>query len=89
MIASIMKIVNIHQYKYIRYQGIWDRNEFYDIQNDPDEIQNLIDQTELQSVIKKNLLELNEWMEKTDGLKIPLKKNSNYRNTDFKHQKQY
>ena len=43
MIASIMKIVNIHQYKYIRYQGIWDRNEFYDIQNDPDEIQNLID----------------------------------------------
>ena len=81
--------VRTDQYKYIRYQGIWDRNEFYDLQNDPDEMYNLIDKPELQPVIKKHLLDLNEWMEKTDGLKIPLKKNSNYRNTDFKHQNQY
>lgn len=81
--------VRTEQYKYIRYQGIWDRNEFYDIQNDPNEMYNLIEKPELQSIIKKHLLDLNDWMEKTDGLKIPLKKNSNYRNSDFKHKNQY
>jgi len=81
--------VRTDQYKYIRYQGIWDRNEFYDIQNDPNEMYNLIDKPGLQPVIKQHLEELNNWLETTDGLKIPLKKNSNYRNTDFKHQKQY
>ncbi len=81
--------IRTDKYKYIRYQGIWDRNEFYDIQKDPDEMYNLIDKPELQTVIKEHLIELNEWLEETDGLKIPLKKNPNYRNTDFKHQNQY
>lgn len=81
--------VRTDKYKYIRYQGIWDRNEFYDIQNDPDEMYNLIEKPELQAEIKKHLVSLNAWMERTDGLKIPLKKNTNYRNTDFKHQNQY
>ena len=81
--------IRTDRYKYIRYQGIWDRNEFYDLQNDPNEMYNLIEKPELQPVIKQHLEDLNEWLEKTDGLKIPLKKNSNYRNTDFKHQKQY
>ncbi len=81
--------IRTDKYKYIRYHGIWDRNEFYDIQNDPDEMYNLIDRPELQAVIKEHLVELNNWLEDTDGLKIPLKKNSNYRNADFKHQLQY
>ncbi len=81
--------IRTDHYKYIRYQGIWDRNEFYDIINDPDEMYNLIEKPELQSLIKSHLEELNAWMEETDGLKIPLKTNNTYRNTDFKHQKQY
>jgi len=81
--------VRTDQYKYIRYQGIWDRNEFYDIQNDPNEMYNLIEKQELQPLIKKHLEELNNWLETTNGLQIPLKKYSNYRNADFKHQKQY
>lgn len=81
--------VRTDQYKYIRYQGIWDRNEFYDIQNDPDEMYNLIEKPELQQVIRKHLNDLNQWMEETDGLKIPLKKNAGYRNNDYRHQKQY
>jgi arylsulfatase A-like enzyme len=81
--------VRTDQYKYIRYQGIWDRNEFYDIQNDPDEMHNLIEKPELQPEIKKHLDDLNQWLEKTDRLKIPLKKNSGYRNNDYRHQKQY
>lgn len=51
--------VRTDKFKYIRYQGIWDRNEFYD------------------------------WMEETDGMKIPLYKTLGTRNTDFKHQNQY
>lgn len=81
--------VRTDKYKYIRYQGIWDRNEFYDLENDPNEMYNLIEKPELQAEIRKHLDSLNEWLEKTDGLKIPLKKNTNHRNTDFKHQNQY
>lgn len=81
--------VRTDKYKYIRYQGIWDRNEFYDLENDPNEMYNLIEKPELQPLIREHLESLNQWLEKTDGLKIPLKKNTNYRNTDFKHQKQY
>ena len=81
--------VRSDDYKYIRYHGIWDRNEFYDMKNDPDEMVNLIEKPELQPVIRKHVLELDQWLESTDGLKIPLKKNSRYRNNDYRHQNQY
>jgi len=81
--------VRSDKYKYIRYYGIWDRNEFYDIQNDPDEIHNLIEKPEYQKEIKKHVEDLYQWMENTDGMKIPLKKHTIYRNTDFRHQNQY
>lgn len=31
------------RYKYIYYHGVWDKNELYDLQNDPYEMHNLID----------------------------------------------
>lgn len=30
------------RYKYIYYHGVWDKNELYDLQSDPDEMHNLI-----------------------------------------------
>ena len=81
--------VRTDKYKYIFYHGIWDRNEFYDIQNDPDEMYNLIEKPELQSKIEELKNELFQWMKSTDGMKIPLKKNSGYRNWDHRHQNQY
>jgi len=81
--------VRSDKYKYIRYQGIWDRNEFYDMENDPEEMYNLIDRPELQETIKSYLDALNQWLEETDGFKIPLKKSNHYPHGDFKHQKQY
>lgn len=81
--------VRTDKYKYIRYHGIWDRNEFYDIENDPNEMYNLIEKPELQSEILQYVKVLYEWMEGTDGLKIPLKKTLNKRDYDHKHQNQY
>jgi N-acetylglucosamine-6-sulfatase len=81
--------IRTDKYKYIRYHGIWDRNEFYDLENDPDEMVNLIDKPKLQSIIKMHLDELNQWLEKTNGLNIPLKKSNRPPFGDFKHQKQY
>lgn len=66
--------VRTDRYKYIRYHGVWDTNEFYDLQNDPDEIHNLIASPEHQKLIKNLNHELYNWLEATDGMNIPLKR---------------
>ncbi|MDF0708791.1 MULTISPECIES: sulfatase/phosphatase domain-containing protein [Flagellimonas] len=54
------------QYKYIRYQGIWDRNEFYDLLNDPDEKHNLIGDPTKQGTNKNMPQSLYGWLAETD-----------------------
>jgi N-acetylglucosamine-6-sulfatase len=81
--------VRSDKYKYIRSYGTWDTNEFYDIENDPDEMYNLIAEPELQEEIKKYAEELYGWLENTDGMQIPLKKVIRYRGGDYKHPRQY
>ena len=66
--------VRTDRYKYIRYHGIWDTNEFYDLQNDPNELHNLIDAPEHQETIKELVASLYDWLEETDGMQIPLKR---------------
>lgn len=66
--------VRTDQYKYIRYHGIWDTNEFYDLQNDPDETMNLIASPAHQDIIKQLNHDLYNWLEETDGMNIPLKR---------------
>lgn len=34
--------VRTDRYKFMKFQGVWDRYEIYDLQNDPDEMHNLI-----------------------------------------------
>ena len=65
--------VRTERYKYIRYHGIWDTNEFYDLQNDPNEMQNLIDAPEHQERIAEMADEIYDWLETTGGMQIPLK----------------
>jgi len=81
--------VRTDQYKYIRYQGVWDRNELYDIKNDPDEMYNLIDKPEHQELVKDLANQLYNWLENTDGMQIPLKRTVKYRWGDYRHQNQY
>jgi N-acetylglucosamine-6-sulfatase len=81
--------VRTDQYKYIRYQGIWDRNELYDLKNDPDEMYNLIDKPEHQELVKNMANQLYNWLENTDGMQIPLKRTVKYRWGDYRHKDQY
>jgi arylsulfatase A-like enzyme len=78
-----------NKYKYIRYHGIWDRNELYDLENDPDEMYNLIADPSKQDTIKSMLNSLYKWLEDSDGMNIPLKPTDRPRWGDFKHAKEY
>lgn len=79
--------IRTDRYKYIRYHGIWDTNEFYDLEKDPYEMNNLIRNPIYQELIETLVNELYDWLENTSGLNIPLKRpltprfEGDYRNT--------
>jgi hypothetical protein len=79
-------LVRTNKYKCIRYCGTWDHNELCDQENDPHEMYNLIDDPNKQDTIKQLLSALNNWMETTNGMKIPLKSTDRPRWGDFKYQ---
>ena len=81
--------VRTDKYKYIRYQGIWDTNELYDLENDPDEMYNLIAKPEHQELVKTLANEIYDWLENTDGMNIPVKRTVKYRWGDYRHMDQY
>ena len=64
--------IRTDRYKYIRYHGIWDLNELYDLKEDPRETNNLISDPKLASVVKDMNAKLFSILEKTDGLSMPL-----------------
>ncbi len=65
--------VRTKNYKYIRYYGIWDTNELYDLENDPMETNNLIRSEAHQDIALAMRKDLFDWLERTGGLQIPLK----------------
>lgn len=81
--------VRDERYKYIRYHGIWDRNEFYDLENDPAEMYNLIEAPEHQTRIEHMVGRLYDWLENTDGMQIPLKRTIKHRWGDYRHPDQH
>jgi arylsulfatase A-like enzyme len=66
--------VRTDRWKYIHYHGVWDIDELYDVQNDPDERHNLIDQPQHQDLVKKLRTQLYDWLQKTNGMQIPLRR---------------
>jgi len=81
--------VRTDRYKYIRYHGVWDTNEFYDLQEDPHEMNNLIASPGHQELIKQLAGEIYDWLEGTDGLQIPLKRTVKHRWGDHRNQEVY
>ena len=76
--------IRTDRYKYIHYHGIWDRDELYDLQNDPDEMTNLINNPEHQDLIQKLKMRVFDWLEKTDGMQIPMRAPTGFRGADRK-----
>jgi N-acetylglucosamine-6-sulfatase len=66
--------VRTDRYKLIRYHGIWDTNEFYDLLEDPNEMNNLIASPEHQALIESLTNDIYDWLEHTEGMQIPLKR---------------
>jgi N-acetylglucosamine-6-sulfatase len=67
-----MHAIRGDRYKYIHYNGIWDTDELYDLQNDPLETRNLIRDKACQDIVKKMNHELFQQLEESKGMYIPL-----------------
>lgn len=75
--------VRSDRYKYVYYNGVWDINELFDLQNDPYEMNNLIRDTAYRKTGLQLKDELFNWLKETGGLQIPLKKTINNRNDNL------
>jgi len=62
------------RYKYIWYHGIWDRNELYDLQEDPNEQYNLIEVPQYQDIRNEMRNRLFDKMESMNAMQIPLRR---------------
>jgi N-acetylglucosamine-6-sulfatase len=61
-----------HRYKYIRYRGIWDIDELYDLQADPLEANNLIFAPGHVAIVQRMNRSLFDALEGTGGMSLPL-----------------
>lgn len=64
------------RYKYIRYQGVWDIDELFDLQADPLEANNLIFAPGHEGIVEKLNRQLFEVLESTDGMSMPLSRDA-------------
>jgi N-acetylglucosamine-6-sulfatase len=60
------------RYKYIRYHGVWDLDELYDLQNDPGEVRNLAADPAHAATVKQMNARLFQILESTGGMNMPL-----------------
>ena len=59
------------RYKFIQYHGIWDIDELYDMENDPDEEHNLIFSKEHQKTITQMRADLHQILVKSNANRVP------------------
>lgn len=73
------------RYKYIWHHGIWDYNQFYDLQEDPNEMHNLIrsPDTNIQKLIDQYNTHMWDFLEATDGMQIPLTREGRKNNRKY------
>ena len=60
------------RYKYIRYYGLWDTDELYDLQADPLETRNLVQEPAHRETVSRLNAQLFETLAATGGMYIPL-----------------
>lgn len=81
--------IRTNRFKLIRYHGIWDTNELYDLQEDPNEMNNLIASPEHQAIVEELTADIYDWLESTEGMQIPLKRTVKKRFGDHRNQGLY
>jgi len=64
--------IRTDRYKYIYYQGVWDKGGFYDLQTDPIERHNLIGVPAYQEQISRLQKQLFDELEVSGGLQMPI-----------------
>jgi len=62
------------RYKYIWYYGVWEDNGFYDLQEDPQEENNLINAEAHQERIQQMQSRLFDLLVATDGMELPMRR---------------
>lgn len=62
------------KYKFITYYGLWDTDELYDLENDPEEKYNLIADPQYKETITKMQDRLYEMLSDRGGMEIPMNK---------------
>jgi N-acetylglucosamine-6-sulfatase len=67
-----MQAIRTDRWKFIRYVGIWDTDELYDMHSDPLEQDNLINSEKHQQLIRQLKDKLFAGMEATGGMQVPL-----------------
>ena len=67
-----MHALRTERYKYIHYYGIWDLDELYDLQEDPQETTNLILNPERKQTVQQLNKRLFDIMEAGGAMQIPL-----------------
>lgn len=67
-----MHAVRGARYKYIRYYGLWDTDELYDLVDDPHETRNLVRDLARRDVVDRMNAELFDLLSATGGMYIPL-----------------
>src|SRR5690606_7872221 len=80
--------VRTNRYKYIRYHGVWDTNELFDLQEDPNEMRNLIRSPEHQEIARDLNAALFRWLERTNGMSMPLRRDEGTR-FDYRYRGTY
>ncbi|WP_340104743.1 sulfatase family protein [Rhodohalobacter sp. 8-1] len=66
------------RYKYIYYHGVWDKNELYDLETDPNEMHNLIDVPEHQERVQQMRQEMFDTFEKADATDVRFRRPSQF-----------
>jgi N-acetylglucosamine-6-sulfatase len=66
------------QYKYIYYHGVWDKNELYDLKNDPNEMHNLINAPSQQERVKEMRNKLFDMLDSNNATDVMFRRPSDY-----------
>ena len=66
------------RYKYIYYHGVWDKNEFYDLETDAREMHNLINAPEHQQRIKEMQKSMFDFLEAEQASDVKFRRPANF-----------